>query len=40
MINLALTACLTLLAPPFIVDMDCAACHGEIIEQYGHGRLI
>lgn len=23
-----ITLCMILLAPPFIVDMDCAACHG------------
>ena len=33
MINLALTACLTLLAPPVIVDINCATCHGVIIEE-------
>jgi len=33
MINLILTACLTVLAPPVVIDINCAACHGEIIEE-------
>ena len=28
-----ITLCMILLAPPFIVDINCAACHGVVIEE-------